>query len=131
MTLPGDFPGVFGVTVRLMSYTLQFIRGTGSVSEAITRMAAGRNPDRVRTAVLIRDGLCPHVIGPERRHSLGRYGDDRRRPLYSGIGNREQQHYDAERIFGLEIGVGDPEPSPAVLRGNIGILRRRICDQHT
>jgi hypothetical protein len=91
----------------------------------------GRNPDRLgRTAVIIRDGLCPHAIVPVRRHSLCRYSDDRRRPPYSGIGNREQQHYDAERVFGLDIGVGDPKPSPVVLRGDISIPRRRICGQH-
>jgi hypothetical protein len=35
---------VFGVTVRLMSYTLQFIRGTGPVGEAITRMPPAEIP---------------------------------------------------------------------------------------
>src|SRR6516162_5461760 len=66
--------------------------------------------------------VAPAVLLQGERQSLVRRDrDDRGGPSDPGIGNREQQHDDPERVFGLDISVGNPEPSSVVLHGNVGV----------
>lgn len=71
-------------------------------------------------------------FGAQDENSLIRgYRHDRRRPLDAGIGDREQQHDDPERVLGLDVSVRDPKPPLILLHGNIRFLGPRVGNRHS
>jgi len=94
---------------------------SGSASRRSARAKFEAMSDQISAHNQASDSWMPRLLVGGDRH-------DRRGSSDPGIGNREQQHDDAECVFGLHVCVGDPEPSAVVLRSNEGVPRLRISD---
>ena len=98
---------------------------------------ASRQSDSGVTSSLF---LFPRLSASGEKNMLGRprgrpllvggYRGDRSRALDAGIGDGKQQYNDPECVFGLDVGIGDPEPPFMVLHRNESILGLRVRHQN-